>query len=406
MESLQAAGGLGVLAVPDFRRLWLVGLAVSVARWLEMLVIGIVVFQVTGSALVVAGMTLLRVAPMGLFGALIGVLADRAPRRWSLLGILVVQGSATASMALLAAAGRLEVWHLAIACFAGGLGWATDNPVRRMLMGEAIGASRMGAAMSLDVVANNASRVAGPAFGGTLLAAYGAAHAFGLAAVLYLVAILLAVGLRGGRIAAPRRATPVLRELRETFAVALRRRDLRAVLLLTVIFNLFAWPCTSMIPVIGKASLGLGPEGIGLLASMDGIGALLGAGLVALLGRPDRYALLYAGGTGLYLLMMVAFALAPYPVLAGGALLVVGIGGACFATTQATLIYLVAPPELRGRLLGVLSTAIGTGLLGYLQIGLLAEWLGAPATLALTGTMGLLALGLSYPAWRILLRQA
>jgi MFS family permease len=170
-----------------------------------------------------------------------------------------------------------------------------------------------------------------------------------------------------------------------------------------VIFNLFAWPCTSMIPVIGETALGLGPEGVGVLAGIDGVGALVGAALIGLLARPDRYAAIYVGGTTLYLAMMIGFALAPGPITAGLALLVTGIGGAGFATMQATLTYLMVPPEMRGRALGVLSTAIGTGLLGFLQIGLLANWLGAPAATALVGAQGLLALLITWPLWRPML---
>ncbi len=403
MDALDKGQGRGVLAVPDFRRLLLVGLAVSVARWLEMLVVGIVVFQVTGSAFLVAAMTLLRLAPMGLFGALLGVLADRVPRRRSLVAVLALQGIALGAISVLAFAGALEVWHLAIACFCGGLGWATDNPVRRMMIGESVGAARMGPAMSLDVLGNNASRVAGPALGGTVLATLGAGEAFGLAALLYLLAVLIAAGLAVGASPAPPRGVSVLGEMRDSLRLGLQLPRLRAVLVVTIVFNLFAWPCTSMIPVIGQAALGLGAEGVGVLASMDGLGALLGATLIGLLGRPDRYPLIYVGGTTIYLAMMIAFALAPDPKLAGLALLLTGIGGAGFATMQATLTYLVVPPEQRGRSLGVLSTAIGTGLLGFLQIGLLAEWLGAPAATALVGVQGLVALAVTWRLWKPML---
>ena len=403
MEALETGQARSVLAVPDYRRLWLVGLAVSVARWLEMLVGAIVVFQVTGSAFLVALMTLLRLAPMGLFGALLGVLADRAPRRRSLLGVLALQATAVGGLSALAFAGALDVWHVALACFCGGIAWACDNPIRRMMIGEAVGAPRMGTAISLDVMGNNASRVAGPALGGTLLALLGAGPAFGLACVLYLLAIAAASRLAVGAAAAPPRGTGVLREMRDSLGLGLKLPRLRAVLVVTIVFNIFAWPCTSMIPVIGKASLGLGPEGVGVLASMDGLGALAGAALIGLLARSDRYAALYVGGAALYLAMMIAFALAPGAVPAGLALLVTGIGGAGFATMQATLTYLVVPAEMRGRALGVLSTAIGTGLLGFLQLGLLAEWLGAPVATALVGTQGLLALLLTWRLWRPLL---
>ena len=406
MDALDKGQGRGVLAVPDFRRLLLVGLAVSVARWLEMLVVGIVVFQVTGSAFLVAAMTLLRMAPMGLFGALLGVLADRVPRRRSLVAMLALQGMALGAISALAFADALEVWHLAIACFCGGLGWATDNPVRRMMIGESVGAARMGRAMSFDVLGNNASRIAGPAVGGTVLATLGAGEAFGLAALLYLLAVLIALGLGVGASPAPPRGVSVLGEMRDSLKLGMQLPRLRAVLVVTIVFNLFAWPCTSMIPVIGQAALGLGAEGVGVLASMDGVGALLGALMIGLMARQDRYPLVYVGGTTIYLAMMIAFALAPDPKLAGLALLLTGIGGAGFATMQATLTYLVVPPEQRGRSLGVLSTAIGTGLLGFLQIGILAEWLGAPAATALVGTQGLVALAATWRLWRPMLAPA
>jgi len=398
--------GRNVLALPDFRRLWLVGLAVSVARWLEMLVVGVVVYGASGSALLVAAMTLLRLAPMGLFGMLIAVLAERVPRRVSLRFILALQAGAVGAMAALAFMDSLAVWQVAIACFVGGLGWATDNPVRRMMIGEAVGAARMGPAMSLDVLGNNASRVSGPALGGTLLATLGPDAAFGLSLLLYLVAIGIAAGIGVGAAAAEARREPVLRGMRDSVALALRNERLRAVLVVTVVFNLFAWPCTSMIPVIGKAALGLGPSGVGVLASMEGVGALAGAALIGALARQAMYPAIYLGGTALYLAMMVAFALAPGAVPAGAALLVSGIGGAGFATMQATLSYLAVPPEVRGRALGALSTAIGTGLLGFLQIGLLAEWLGAGPATALVGAQGLVALALTWPLWRVVFTEA
>jgi predicted MFS family arabinose efflux permease len=403
VETLDAGQGRNVLAVPEFRRLWLVGLAVSVARWLEMLVVGVVVFQQTSSALLVAAMTLLRVAPMGLFGALAGVLADRVPRYVALLCILVLQGLAVGAMAALAFAGRLEVWQIALACAVGGLGWATDNPVRRMMIGDTVGPARIGTAMSLDVLSANISRVSGPAVGGALLATLGAGAAFGLGAALYLVAVLVALRLRGGRTAVQPRGEAVWRGMRESFAAALRLPKLRGVMVVTVIFNLFAWPCTSMIPVIGKASLGLGPSGIGMLASMEGVGALATAALIGWLARPPLYAWLYVGGTAIYMTMMIGFALSPSALPAALALMVSGLGGACFASMQATLTYLVTPPELRGRALGVLSTAIGSGLLGFLQIGLLAEGIGAVAATTLVGTQGLVALLLTRRMWRPIL---
>ena len=169
---------------------------------------------------------------------------------------------------------------------------------------------------------------------------------------------------------------------------------------MTAIFNIFGWPFTSMIPVIGRDQLMLGPDGIGILTSVDGVGACIGALALAWFLTPRWHRAGYVGGVALYLLALSAFALAPAPVPAGIALLITGIGGAGFATLQTTIVYLAAPVEMRSRILGVLSVCIGTGPIGFLWLGWLAERIGAPEATAVTGAMGLAALALTWPLWR------
>ena len=77
-------------AFPDFRRLWGIGLVVFMVRWLEMLAVSIFVWQATGSAFLVAMMGMLRILPMGLFGAPIGVLAERVQPRSALTAVVLV----------------------------------------------------------------------------------------------------------------------------------------------------------------------------------------------------------------------------------------------------------------------------------------------------------------------------
>jgi predicted MFS family arabinose efflux permease len=155
-----------------------------------------------------------------------------------------------------------------------------------------------------------------------------------------------------------------------------------------------------MVPVIGHDRLGLDPSGVGLLASMDGIGAFCGAMLAAMFLRPTWYGRVYIGGVTLYLVMLTVFGLAPVPLIAGSALLFTGLGGAGFSIMQATMVYLAAPPDMRSRLLGVLSLCIGVGPVGFVGLGLLADAIGAPGATAATGITGLLVLALTWPLWR------
>jgi MFS family permease len=393
-----------LLDQPDFRRLWAIGLVVFAVRWLEMLVVGIFVYQRTGSAFQVALMTLLRMLPMVMFGPLIGEIAERFERRVAQILVSLTLLVTAAVIAALAFAGRLEVWHLAVASFCNGIAWAADNPVRRVMIGEVVGPERMGAAMAIDVGANNASRMLGPTVGGLVLTMTGIAGAFSISVACYALALIVALRVEHHNTVTPTRGGAVLAHIVEGFLLAQRDPRLVAILVVTVIYNVFGWPFTSMIPVIGQDSLHLGASGIGILASMDGIGAFAGAIAIAMWVRPAQFTRLYIGAVIGYLVLLIGVALAPHPLFAGTALLLTGLANSGFSVMQATLIYLAAPAEMRSRLYGVLSLCIGSGLIGFLHIGMLAELIGAPSATALSGLEGLLALALTWHRWRPLLK--
>ncbi len=179
-----------------------------------------------------------------------------------------------------------------------------------------------------------------------------------------------------------------------------RSRKLTGTLLITIIFNIFGWPFTSMVPVIALDNLHLDPVGVGVLASTEGAGAFLGAVAMVMFGRASHYVRVYVGGVLLYVIMQILFALVSSPVVAGAALLLAGFGAAGFSIMQATLVYLNAPAEMRGRVLGILSVCIGTGPIGFIGVGLAAEAFGARAATVGTGLIGLAVLALTRRWWR------
>lgn len=393
-------GRWALLRQGDFVRLWLTGLVMFVVRWLELLAVGVFVYEETGSPFLVAMMTLLRLLPMSLFGAFVGAAAERLDRRRCLIAVNAALLVLSLALTGLALAGALAVWHIAVASFLGGVGWTADNPIRRVMIGDVVGSERIGQAMSADVGSNNASRMVGPTLGGLLLVHAGMAGVFALAAALYLVALLATWNVRHRTPAAPEATRSALAQVGEGLAAVAGDRRLVGIFIITVIFNVFGWPFTSMIPVIGKDHLALDPEGVGLLASLDGVGAFCGAVAIAVWAKPAWYPRLYVGGLTLYLVMVIAFAVVPSPGLAGAVLLAAGTGGAAFSIMQATLVYLASPPGMRSRMLGVLSVCIGAGPIGFLALGLLADGLGAQAATLLAGLAGLLVLALSWPYWR------
>jgi len=395
---------LRLLFLADFRRLWFVGLVISIVRWLEMLALALFAYQLTGSAFVVAMLTMLRMLPMGLFGAFIGAAAERLDRRRVLVLVVSTSIVVTLALAVLASLGAIEVWHLAVASFVNGAGWAADHPVRRMMIGDAVGVERIGTALSIDSATNNGTRVLGPMLSGLLLAEYGITSVFWFSLALYTPALVAAlrIGMRGQTTIA--RHASFITSIREGLAWLHRDRRLIGVLVMTVIFNVFGWPATSMVPVIGTDHLGLGPKGVGLLASCDGVGGLLGALLIAALARTAWYGRIFVSAVALYLVMVMFFAAAPDVPVAAVSLFLGGLFNAGFGVMQATLVYRAAPVEMRARLLGLVSVCIGTAMIGFLYLGFLAEMFTPRTATVALAAQGVLAMLLTRRYWQAVLR--
>ncbi|MGE0802318.1 MAG: MFS transporter [Lautropia sp.] len=389
-----------------FRGLWIAGAAMFFVRWMDVLVIGVFTYQQTSSAFLVASMMMLRLVPLSLFGVLFGVVAARVDRKTGvavMVGVLLASTSALLALALI---GRLEVWHLGVTSFVNGVAWASDHSFRRALIGDIAGPSRMGRAMAWDVGASNASRLAGPSVGGLLLAYAGVTAVFALAVLLYVVGLIAVLRLPRAPAAPRGGARSSLRQtLAAGFVAARASPRLTGTLWITMLYNLFGWPVLSMIPVIGKDRLGLAAGGIGVLASMDGIGSLIGAIVCASIARPARYGQLYVSGVVCSMVMVPLFSLSTHVLLTAAALFAVGVGQSAFAVMQSTIVYVAAPPDRRMQAMGLLTMCIGIGPLGFITLGVLAERIGAPYAAATCAVTGLAVLAVSYRIWGACWRQ-
>ena len=386
----------------NYVRVWAIGGVAGANRWLEMLALGIFAYDLTGSPFLVALLPVLRLIPLVLFGAVIGTYADRVDRRTVLLVALVLIMALSVAMTALALAGALEYWHIAVACFLAGIFWTTDMPVRRRLVGDAAGADRLGPAMALDNATNNATRLVGPLMGGIIYQGLGAVGVFMLGIFAYAICLWLMFGVRLADREPPSdvpRATP-LADLIAAVRHVLSDRHIRRILGVTIVFNMWGFPFTSMLPVIGKNTLQLEPTMVGMVSSLEGLGALAGALAIAFLARPDRYVRIYYFGTLGHLALVFVLGLTGEPVSASLVIVAIGVAGACFGAMQSTLTYLVAPPHMKSRIFGLLALCIGSGMIGFSNVGLMAEWFGASGALKIIAAEGLIALALVAIGWR------
>jgi MFS family permease len=386
------AGVLSLIVDREFQKLWSIGVLMGAMRWLEMLAIGVWVYAETGSPVLVALMTVLRMLPMALFGTFTGALADRLDRRLILIGCLFTMAAVTAVLSLLAWLGVLEIWHVGVGAFINGLCWSTDFPVRRTILGESVGPERLGPAMSMDSASNNATRMIGPLAGGALFAAVGMTGAYAVAGTFYAVAGFLAVALTYRPGVRPARTLRFLAEIGEGLGYLRKNRALMGHLGVTVIVNLFGFPYAAMAPVVGAETFDVSPVYIGLMMASEGAGAFTGAMLLAFLAAPERFRRIYLIGSVLFICCVLAFSIVDVYALGVVALVVSGFGIAGFAAMQSAIMFSEAPPEIRSRLMGVLSVCIGAGPIGVMHVGWLASMLGGSLALTVIAIEGLVAM--------------
>ncbi len=379
----------------EFARLWAIGGFLGAMRWLEILVIGIFTFQVSGSPFVVAIMLVARMLPMVLFGTVIGAAVEDMDRRQVLIWTCVLMTLTALTGAVASAIDIMSLPLLAGVAFLNGLGWSTDFPVRRTLVGDAVEPKRLGHAMSLENATNSLTRIIGPLIGGAAYQVLGLGGAYTIAAAIYGLTIIFAFGIAQPRpLKNAKGRENLLTRLKAGFAYTRQNNVITGVLIISVILNLFGFAYAAMIPVWAVENFNVDPIFVGLLASAEGGGAFLGSLTMAFWARPEQFRRLFLIGAVIF---VVGLLIASKLTLYGVALLVLfvaGVGIAAFGAMQSTLVLQESSPRYRSRVMGVLAACIGAGPLGVFNIGLIAELTSASTAIALSSALGLTLIAL------------
>jgi len=396
---------LAALQEPRYRQLWLAGLCVNTARWLDFLVLGWLALELTNSPLMVGLAAFCRAAPMMALGPVAGLLADRFDRGRVMITVQTLNLAATAVLLVLFGTGVGRFGHLVLLEVLLGIAWAIDFPSRRTAVYTLVGADRLTNAISLDSVSLQGTKVLGPIVGGLLLARLGTAACYAVLVLLYVLALAQMIRLTH-RVRLPGAATGEsvaaglaagLREVRAQPAI-------RAVLLITVLMNGLVFPYQHILSVFARDVLAVGPAQLGLLVSSEGLGALLGSLVIAGGHGPGHHGAVFAIGSFAAAALVLVFALSPWFLLSLWLQLAIGLAEAGFGTMQSTIVLLNAPERLRGRVMGLLSACIGTQPIGALWIGVFASLAGAQWAAA-TGA-GLAVLLIAPVASRMVARDA
>ena len=401
-----------VLRDPQFRAIWYVGTLRELSRRMELLVLSWLILQATQSPFQLGLVLVFNNLPRPALSFFTGFIADRF-NRWRILMASQIINTLTAAILLaLIAADAIQAWHVYAAVFLQGATKSLEDPSRRTGILDIVGERRLVNALSLDTISNTAGKMVGPLLGGIMIDTSGPlvagwlegvsvetgafVGATGLILLIHLADLVLMTRVRIPNKARSATFEPVWRSLGNGVRYALATPLLWGMLYVTIIMNALAFPLQQFIPDIGANNLGVGATLVGLLVAAEGIGQLTGAGAMALTRDLQRHGLVFLIGSTAVLIMGILFVWSPWYMMAFAILILGGVGQSGFGTMQSTITMLSAPPEMRGRMVGLMSVCIGIGTpLGALAIGLMAESFGTPLAITVNALIGL---GLLLPS--------
>jgi MFS family permease len=387
VEAAAAGGGtFRSLRHRDYRLLWTSTLFTSAGQWFQQITVGWLVWDLTHNAFLLGSINGFRALPLLLLAPIGGVAADRVDRKWLLQSTAVLALVSTAALAAIILAERLEVWHLFAFTLITGVVWAFNNPVRQSIVPNLVPKHDLMNALALNSAGFNITRILGPALAGVILAHLGAAENFGLQTVAYLGVFLMVV---------PMVVPPVVRStsvsavqnLTDGMRYVWGHKTLRTQVTLAFVPTILAFPYMALMPIFATDVYGKAESAFGVMGSAVGVGAVIGTLTLATVTSVERRGLVMMSSILVLGVSLVAFSQARSFELALVLLAMTGAAQMVYLTTNQTILQLIVPDELRGRVMGIYMLSQGMMPLGGLIGGALADFTSAPTAVLILGSL-------------------
>jgi MFS family permease len=378
----------------DFRVLWFGACTSSIGTWMQSLAENWLVLSLTASAFFLGLDAFLQQLPIMLFTLIGGVVADRYDRRLTLMASQWVQLATAATLSALAYFHVIEIWHILALSFVTGTAQAFGGPAYQSLIPSLVGKQDLTNAIALNSIQFNVARLVGPLLAGATLAAFKRAHVpemtayaacFGLNAISFLVVIVSLMSLRIKHLPAPRKLR-MMEELRQGLWYVRQERSIRALMVLGAATTFFGIPMLTLLPVFAKTVFGSDVEGYSMLLAFSGAGAVVGSLIVAWLGRFPRMGMTTLTVQVLFGALITVMAINRSLHLTYLLLFLSGMALMIVLSCITSLVQLIAPNEMRGRVMSIYLVAFRGGMpLGSLVSGYIASVTSAPTVLVVNG---------------------
>ena len=359
---------------------------------MTMIARGWLALELTDSSFMVTAVNAVGMLPMLVLSAFGGVIADRMNRRLVLIASDVFNFVVVLALAVLIVADMVNIQLVFALTILHGVGFALGMPARAATVSNLVDQKDLASGVALFTTIFSAGMLVGPALAGYLINSFGMGTCFVAASIVLVPALVFLFLLRLPSVApgfgAPAR-TSVLGSIVQGMDYVRRSKVLVGLMLMGTAATVFAMPYQTLLPVFARDILHAGPGGLGWLGAMGGAGAIAGSITVASFSNPKQLrALMITGGLGLGLFIAL-FAYSTLYLLSLALVLVVGYLFQIFMTSNFTLVQIISPDYVRGRVLSIRMIAAGMAPVGMLMLGVGAETWGAPVA---TASMGILSL--------------
>jgi MFS family permease len=378
-----------VLKQRDFGLFWASLLFSAVGSQISTVAIAWQIYEITNSPFQLGLAGLFRALPVMLLSIPGGVVADRMDRRWLLI---ITQGLAALlalALALLSHFGQVQVWHIYTVTFLSGAVGIFDSPARTALIPTLVRPEQLATAYALNITWRQIATLAGPFIGGIVIATVGISISYFIDALSFLSVIvcLALMRARPAPTSGVKKESP-LESVRSGFEFIRGNTAVLGLMGMDTCVQFFG-AYRSMMPVFARDILAVGPAGLGALLGVPAFGALAGSAIVLAVGNPKRKGQLIITVTLIYTAGLICFALSRSLILSLAIGFFLGLVDAIGETLRDTLVQLITPDAMRGRVKSFDQVFMSAGTyLGHAQLGTAATFLGVSGAWVMGGCLG------------------
>ena len=362
----------------NYLLLWVGTLVSHSGDWMDQVALNWLVLVMTDSPFYLGLLNLFRAVPMLLLTLMAGVLVDRMERRRLLMITQTFAMVLAFVLAVLVSTGAVQVWHIFVVGTLRGAIMSFNMPARQTLISDLVPRGDLANAVALNSAGMNITRIVGPAVAGVLIAAVGISSPFYLNGASFLAVLytLHAMDLPSVRGEARREA--MRHELLEGLAYIRGNSIILTLVLVAIVPMFLGQPYMAMLTVFARDVLDIGPVGLGLLTSASAVGSVTGALVLASLGDFRRKGAVMLVAMFSFGAALVLFSFSTLPLASVLLVTLVGAMGTMYNSSNNTVLQLIVPYKLRGRVISTLFLNRAMVPLGTAMAGAMATVVGAP----------------------------